>query len=193
MRVITAPHPTLRMTAKPVGAASPKVEQFLSKLGETLVNHTNPQGVGLAAPQVDKSIQIFSTYLPINESDDDNTPHRLRFFINPTITDHSKTRTFGPDKKNPILEGCLSIPGIYGPIPRFEWVTFSYLELHNNELHTKTEKFNAFAARVMLHEFDHLKGVLFTDYSLQHDLPIYQEKENSQDLIEIDKKHVEYL
>ena len=94
--------------------------------------------------------------------------------------------TFGPDKKEPTLEGCLSIPGLYGPIPRWEDIKLEFQEVIEDELRTRTETFTDFAARVVQHEEDHLNGVLFVDYTEKFDLPLYKEDTRTNELITLE-------
>lgn len=185
--IVTVPNTTLRQPSLNV-QIDKKTLQFALDLQETLVHKDNPKGVGLSAPQLGKNWNMFVTLLS-TEGDEDPTPSDLRLYINPVITSTSKKTTFGPDKDEPILEGCLSIPGIYGPVPRFEWVQLEYWEPDGNELVKKEGKFSGFLARVIQHEHDHLLGRLFTDYSLGYDLPLYRFK--GKEAIEIDKQIIE--
>jgi peptide deformylase len=142
------------------------------------MNHTNPRGVGLSAPQLGKNWNLFVTWLNA-DPDKDATPQDLRVFINPKITNVSQQVTFGEDKDDPILEGCLSIPQLYGPVPRHEWIEIRYDTLENDDIRQKEERFESFMARVVQHEYDHLEGVLFTDYSLKYELPVYEHRGKS--------------
>lgn len=186
MNIITIPHPTLRKKAQEITILDKKMVKMIGNLGDTLINKDNPKGVGLAFPQVDKLFRVFVTYLNDGERDDKN--NKLITFINPVITNHSQKITLGPDKKDPILEGCLSMPGIYGPVPRWEWVEVEYQEIEKSEktarLKSEKGRFEGFHARVIQHELDHLEGILFTDHSLRYDLPVYQEK--GKKFVEID-------
>lgn len=182
MQIITIPHQTLRSQTQEVVEVDKKLKQFLSDLESTLFKKDNPKGVGLAAPQVDRRLRIFTTQLPTNE--DPKGLSVLRSYINPKILDHSEKLVFGPNKKEPRLEGCLSIPQIYGPVPRWEWLELEYQVLSGDELVSKKEHFADFAARVVQHEYDHLFGKLFIDYTLTYDLPLYQEDEN-EDLVSL--------
>lgn len=175
MKIISAPHPTLRNVATEVKVVDKKLISFIKELEQTLKNKDNPKGVGLAAPQVDKKLRIFTTQFAKNDQFDDSEALEIRHYLNPVITKHSGKQTFGQDKKNPQLEGCLSIPRLYGPVPRWEWVELGYSVLEGDVLKEKTEKFVDFEARVIQHETDHLNGILFTDYILEYDLPIYFE------------------
>ena len=136
---------------------------------------------------------MFATFLNFDQSENDEALPTLAVYINPEIVTHSDQLTLGPDKKHPTLEGCLSIPGLYGPVPRWTEITLSYQELVEEKLIDRTQTFDNFAARVVQHEVDHLNGILFTDYSLQYDLPVYQENKKTDTLDEIDPKALEGL
>ena len=164
-----------------------KLTTFVDTLGETLVKHENPKGVGLSAPQIGKNWNVFVTLLP-PELREEALPQDLRTFINPKIIGVSNEMTFGEGREDPILEGCLSIPDIYGPVPRHFWVEMEYDVITSDGFRKRQEKFEGFFARVIQHEYDHLRGVLFTDYSLQHDLPIYEFRKKK--MIEIDKSFI---
>ncbi len=163
-KIIEIPHETLRKVAKPVTNVDKKFIKLVSELEETLRQKRNPRGVGLAAPQIDTSQRFFC----LNVSN-------LQTYINPLITKTSKNKTFGPDPEDPIMEGCLSMPDLYGPVPRFYWVEAEFQVLEDGKLVDKTARFESFEARVFQHELDHLNGVLFTDYALEYDLPVYKE------------------
>lgn len=182
MKIITIPHPTLREVAQEVKTVDKKLVQFIAEMEETLAATVKPKGVGLAAPQVDRLKRIFTLNLDRNEKQDS-----LRSLINPVIVQHSAAQNFGPDKEDPYLEGCLSIPGIYGPVPRWEWIEVEFQVIDSDKLVTKNEAFSDFAARVVQHEMDHLDGILFTDYSLEFDLPLYVENKKTKKMEEIDK------
>ena len=179
--IIHVPNQVLRTKSEPVSSITQEIAQFINSLGKTLQKTSNPKGVGLAAPQVARSLRIFST----------NLENNLRIFINPVFIDKSTKQTFGENPKDPIYEGCLSIPGLYGPVPRFEWVVCQYNVIKNGSLKQETARFEAYEARVMQHELDHLDGILFTDYSLQFDLPVYQEVDANKPYREIDKTILE--
>ncbi|MBW7955812.1 peptide deformylase [Patescibacteria group bacterium] len=180
MKIITIPHSTLRQVAQPVTTVDKKLLSFIEELGNTLLKKDNPKGVGLAAPQVNEAQRLFATLLPLSGKRGDGEPV-LRVFINPVFTDVSEELTFGENPEEPILEGCLSIPEIYGPVPRHQWVEVAYEELVGTELRPGKERFEAYAARVMQHEYDHLDGRLFIDYSAELDLPLYKERGKKMD------------
>jgi len=177
MKIITAPHPTLRLKAQEVKTFDRKFWQFLQDLEDTLVTQEAPKGVGLAAPQVNKSWQVFVAILAAKDN-------KSTFFINPRITAHSKDKILGLSNGEERFEGCLSVPKIYGPVPRYTWVEVEYLTFNPAKsksgkilpLRKKKEKFTDFDARVIQHEYDHLNGVLFFDHSQKEALPLFVEK-----------------
>jgi peptide deformylase len=191
VKIITVPHPSLRTVADPITVVDKKLKQLLRDLGKTLIETADPPGVGLAAPQVAVKRRLFATYLPEDESKD--SPQHLRVIINPSILDFSDKVIFGPKKDEQRLEGCLSIPHIYGPVPRWQWVEYAFQELVEDELVERRERFADFDARVMQHEYDHLDGILFTDYALKYDLPIFKENPKTEKMEEIDKSVLELL
>lgn len=172
--ILTVPQEILRKISVDV-IFDKKTLELSRELADTLFAKNNPKGVGLSAPQIGKNKRMFVTWLA-PDPEDDPTPENLEVFINPVIIGQSKEVTFGPDKDDPILEGCLSIPTLYGPVPRYEWVEVQYQTLEGNlgSPISREQCFTGFAARVIQHEFDHLEGILFTDYSLKHDLPVYE-------------------
>ena len=135
------------------------LEKLLADMWETMYNSN---GVGLAAPQINKSVRIFtmdSEQIFTNDEDGDtddylDKPGFKGTFINPQIIELDGELW----KYN---EGCLSIPRIREDILRHETVTLSYVD-ENFLSHTKT--FNGITARVILHEYDHLEGKLFIDH-----------------------------
>lgn len=184
MKIITIPHPTLRETATEITQVDEQLIKFVEELEKTLAESKNPHGVGLAATQVDKLLRVFATNL------NDQTLH----FINPVIIKACKRKkVLGVDPKDPDLEGCLSMPGLYGPVPRHRWVELEYQTLENGQLHDHKERFDDFHARVIQHELDHLNGVLFTDYSLENDLPVYRQSDDGKRMVEVDKELIKII
>lgn len=181
MAIITIPHPTLRVTADPVAKVDKKILQVIQELEHTLTH--NDKGVGLAAVQIDQPVRIFSTYL--SDQGDREENRRFRTFINPEITATYGETNLGDDEESTPLEGCLSIPDFYGPVPRFYKIKVAFQTWENGQLLDQEEEFEDFYARVVQHELDHLNGVLFIDYSLEFDLPIYKENKKSGKLEEI--------
>lgn len=179
--IIHVPHEVLRKEVPLVDEYSLALQEFVKNLGFTLEKTTNPKGVGLAAPQVAQELRVFATLLE----------KKPKIFINPRFTKTSKDSILGSKEDEPIYEGCLSIPGLYGPVPRHSWVECEYETILNDTLTTTAETFHGYEARVMQHELDHLDGVLFTDYSLEYDLPVFQEIPGKKKYQEIDRSILE--
>lgn len=112
------------------------------------------EGVGLAAPQIGKSLRIFV----VDASEmDKNNPELQNFkkvFINPIIL-----KKFG--EETTFNEGCLSLPGIREDITRPDNITISY---YDENLNLHEENFSGIKSRIIQHEYDHLEGILFIDY-----------------------------
>lgn len=183
MEIIVAPHPTLRLVANRVEKFDKRLLKFVARLEKQLLRKKNPEGVGLAAPQVNKAWQIF-IMRHVQEQQDQNDQYsekkqnqeknqdQLTAFINPMIIDHSKNKTLLKAPEH--FEGCLSVPEIYGPVPRWDWLTVKYQSFNKaGQIEERTEKYQGFLARIIQHEYDHLQGILFTDHLLEHDLPAY--------------------
>jgi peptide deformylase len=151
--------PVLRAVAKEITPGYSNLEKLISDMWETLYASN---GVGLAAPQVNKDIRLFivdSVQLFANQEEEDkgkypDEPGRKQVFINAKI----KNLDGNPWSYN---EGCLSIPKIREDITRPETVTIEYLD-ENFLPHAET--FNGITARIIQHEYDHIEGKLFIDY-----------------------------
>lgn len=121
-------------------------------------------GVGLAAPQVGKSIRLFIVDAsPFAEEEPENEEEAQNFeilknfkkvFINPIIEEER-------GKKWAFSEGCLSIPGIREEVIRENIVKISYFD---EEWNFHEEEYTGVAARIIQHEYDHIEGILFTDH-----------------------------
>ena len=151
LQVAQLGHPSLRQKAKPVkNIKDPKIQMLIDDLIATAMD---VNGVGIAAPQVYESVRIFIVASHPNP----RYPHAPHMeptaMINPKILTHSK-------KKVKDWEGCLSIPGIRGLIPRYTEVTVAYTDRLDKK-HKQT--FTDFIARIIQHENDHLDGILFLD------------------------------
>ena len=142
--------PVLRKTAVEVDLNDPTLKTFVADLYETMYN---ADGVGLAAPQVGKSVRVFVVdSTPYKEIYPDHVPFKGAF-INPTITDR-----FGQDV--PFAEGCLSLPKINEEVIRKSDIHITYYD-ENGEFHDCD--INGVLARIIQHEYDHLEGKVFTD------------------------------
>jgi len=142
--------PVLRKVAREVEEGEEGLEEFLKKLWKTMYHS---DGIGLAAPQVGKSIRIFVIDGTPMEEEDPSVKDFKKTFINPTIVERT-----GDDKV--FEEGCLSIPNIREQIVRPEKVR---IQFYDREFNFHDETHEGIAARIIQHEYDHLEGVLFTD------------------------------
>ncbi len=117
-------------------------------------------GVGLAAPQIGISQRMAVIWIPAEvEEQPDGTlvelePEQNYVLINPEVVKHS-------DKEELGQEGCLSLPGRYGDVPRYTWVTVDYFDLNGKR--QRIRKANGLLGRALQHEIDHLDGILFTE------------------------------
>ncbi len=151
--------PVLRTVAKDITPDYANLEKLIADMWETLYASN---GVGLAAPQVNKDIRLFivdSEQLFANQEEEDkgkypDEPGRKQVFINAKII----TLDGEPWSYN---EGCLSIPKIREDVERPESVTIDYVD-ENFVAHSET--FNGITARIIQHEYDHIEGKLFIDY-----------------------------
>lgn len=161
-RIIQSGNPLLRTKSQPVASVDKKTLTIIKDLKDTLAVQKEPEGVGLAAPQIGKNVQIFVCgYKSFN-----------RTVINPKILSIKET----PEKKKKksgkeILEGCLSLPFYYGPLKRADEVTLEYMDETGKKI---TEVFKDFNAQIILHEVDHLNGVLFIDHLIREQKPLYK-------------------
>ena len=145
--IFTEPQEILHKPAQPVSSITPEVLNLVSSMTETM---RNAQGIGIAAPQVGSSLAICVIEL-IDEEDPESSIH-LTVLINPRITWKSKRLVS-------IEEGCLSLPGIEGPVLRPDRVRVKAKNLDDDVIEIEAE---GMFARALQHEIDHLRGVLFT-------------------------------
>ncbi|MBT9392029.1 peptide deformylase [Hymenobacter sp. NST-14] len=155
--------PVLKTLAKPLPAEYPaaELELIIANMFETMYH---AHGVGLAAPQIGKSIRLFVIdSAPMLDEDEDGNPivdvptdaPVKRAFINPVMVSET-------GEEWAFEEGCLSIPGIREKVVRHGTIVLRY-EDEQRQVHEET--FTGLTARVIQHEYDHLEGVLFTDYA----------------------------
>jgi peptide deformylase len=155
--------PILKKEAEEIKSDYPGLKDLIEDMFETMYN---ANGVGLAAPQIAKSIRVFIVdTAPFSERGDDEDDflteeeraqlsNLKKVFINPIILEES-------GDKWPFNEGCLSIPGINEDVMRQRDLVIEYYD-ENFEL--KEETYTGLAARVIQHEYDHIEGILFTDH-----------------------------
>ncbi|HVK97356.1 MAG TPA: peptide deformylase [Flavisolibacter sp.] len=159
--IVAYGHPVLRQVAKDIDESYPNLQQLIENMWETMYASN---GVGLAAPQINKDIRLFvvdSEQIFSNMDEEDkkeiqypDAPGIKKVFINAHIVEEA-----GDDW--PYNEGCLSIPKIREDVNRAEEVTIDYLDEYFQQ---HRETFNGITARVILHEYDHIDGKLFIDH-----------------------------
>ena len=151
--------PILRKVCSDISADYPALDKLITDMWETMYNSN---GVGLAAPQINKDIRLFvidSEQIFANKDEDDDLdfpddPGFKGVFINAHIKELN-------GEEWSYNEGCLSIPKIREDVYREEEVVLEYDDENFNH-HVKT--FNGITARVILHEYDHIDGKLFIDH-----------------------------
>ena len=145
LEIIHYPHPTLRYVSRPLKRVDAELKEMVAEMFDLMYEH---DGIGLAANQVDLPYRLFVC----NPSGDPDKKESEHVFINPVILKGS-----GQHERE---EGCLSIPGVYGPVVRKEKITVQAYNLAGEEI---TGELDGLFARVVQHETDHLDGRLFID------------------------------
>lgn len=161
--VVCVPNSVLTTPANEVVVFDKKLKLLVSQMRQTLVQTSNPKGVGLAAPQIGEPFQIFITR-PSEKS-------QIRVFINTKIIKRSDDETDGVPERENKLEGCLSIPKIWGKVKRARTLTLRYQD-EKGKRHE--EQFEGFLATIIQHETDHVNGILFTQKVLEQKGKLYQ-------------------
>jgi peptide deformylase len=149
--IIPFGHPILRKRAEDISQDYPELDRLIEDMYETMYN---AKGVGIAAPQIGKSIRLF--IVDGSPIEDDTLDMRTfkKVFINPVVLAEDGDE-WGYD------EGCLSIPDVIEEVYRQEEVRIRYFD-RNWQPHEET--YFGIQARIIQHEYDHLEGVLFTDH-----------------------------
>lgn len=137
--------------------------QIANELRETLLS--TGTAIGLAATQINRPYRVIAFRLPADRSEDKITCIPLTIAFNPTIDD------FHQSSENNVvegLEGCLSLPGLMGRVPRFNTITYSFIDGETGERVRRTVSGNH--SRLIQHELDHLDGMTYvqrmTDMSM---------------------------
>lgn len=157
--VVAYGHPVLRKMCEDIDAKYPELEKLVADMWETMYNSN---GVGLAAPQINRPIRLFvvdTEQIVENFDDEDKKEFPNEKPIKQTFINAHKIEETGDEW--PYNEGCLSIPKIREDVYRGEKVKLRYMDEKFNE-HEK--EFDGITARVILHEYDHIDGKLFIDY-----------------------------
>ncbi len=175
MKILHVPNSILTTPVKQVTSIDKKLLKIIAEMIATLKIQKDPEGGGLAAPQVGIPLQLFVI-----------RPKKVKkanVFINPEFVGEKKKEEERKKKEEDIrkeendeakLEGCLSIPRIWGQVDRNPQVDIKY---QNEKGETVQKHFSGFEAVVIQHEMDHLQGILFTQRVLEQNGKLYKEEE----------------
>ncbi len=172
--LVIVPNPVLVNKSEKVKHFDAKLFGIIKGMTETLLATTDPVGVGLAAPQVGLPLQIFQMK--------PSTKAKVTTYVNPKILDESKDQDVPnfsnsakieakKPKKGKLLEGCLSVPNIWGHVTRKKEVKLSW---QDEKGHHHEKLFTGFSAVIVQHEMDHLQGVLFTKHVMAQNEKLYK-------------------
>lgn len=161
MKILTFPDPKLREVSQPVKTFGPEIKKLSEDMIETMYE---ANGIGLAAPQVGELVRM----VVIDTRSKDDKGRRYKYeemtdlesavpqpliLINPEIIKGEGKTTFD--------EGCLSVPGYYETVERFDYIEMKAFDVNGKEFVVKTD---GLLAICMQHEVDHLEGTLFLDH-----------------------------
>lgn len=162
--IVRAPNTVLNSPAQTITSFDKRLWQLVKELKDTLTKTHNPRGVGLAAPQIGEPWRVFVTR-PSEKS-------KIRVFINPEILKSSEKLTDGVPGRENKLEGCLSVPKIWGLVKRANSLKLKYQD-ETGARHK--EEFIGFMATIIQHETDHTNGILYTQRVLEQKGKLYKE------------------
>ena len=152
--IISLPNPHLRQKSQRIGVVSPEIRQIVDDMKAATIDwdesRAHEVGVALAAVQIDQLYRI----VIVRDDYNDKENRHFTVFINPEIT-----KLEGEIKSD--FEGCLSVPNVYGKVPRHTKVRVKALNLDGREFRVTAEDF---LARIFQHEIDHTKGIVFIDH-----------------------------
>ena len=152
--IIYLPNPHLREKSKRVGVITDQIRRIVDEMQSATIDwdlsRDHEVGVALAAVQIDRLYKI----VIVRNNYDDKNDHSFTVFINPEITKFE-----GEVIED--FEGCLSVPNIYGKVPRHSQVRVKALDLDGKEFRVNAE---GFLARIFQHEIDHTNGIVFIDH-----------------------------
>ena len=152
--IIALPNPHLRQKSQRIGLITPEIRQIVDDMKAATLDwdasRAHEVGVALAAVQIDRLYRI----VIVRDDYNDKQNKDFTVFINPEIT--KRDGEIVAD-----FEGCLSVPNVYGKVPRHTKVRVKALDLEGREFRVTAE---GFLARIFQHEIDHNKGVVFIDH-----------------------------
>lgn len=149
--IYTYGQPVLRKVAEDIPLDYPDLQELIQNMFET---NTASDGVGLAAPQIGKSIRVVVVDLDVLSDTFPEYKDYRHAFINGHILEYDDSET------ETLEEGCLSLPGVHESVTRAKRI---YVKWYDENLVEHEEWIDGYLARVIQHEFDHLEGRVFTD------------------------------
>lgn len=162
MKIITAPNPILNKKSSLII----NINSQIKSLADLLITSLSDKGIGLAAPQIGENKTIFIISLP---------KEKPQVFINPSILEHSRKKQYFSleEPSQPFLEGCLSLPHLYGTVKRWPRITAQWLDLKGKK---NQQELVGLKSIVFQHELDHLRGKLFPQRIAKEGGELYQER-----------------
>jgi len=148
--IVAYGHPILRRISQEIDEDYPDLTQLIEDMFETMYSS---EGVGLAAPQVNRSIRLFMVDASPFADENPELENFRKVFINPYIIDEE-------GEEWPFKEGCLSIPEIREEVIRKPKIRIEY---YDKEFNFHEETYEGIPARIIQHEYDHLEGIMFVD------------------------------
>ena len=167
LEIVKAPNSVLSQKAKRIVKVDKAVSRLIAGMIESMESARDPIGVGLAAPQVGKSLRLFIAK-PSKKS-------KNLVFINPQIVKKIKKEKNPKKEEHKKLEGCLSLLNIWGEVKRFDSIWVSYLDVAGNK---HNRRFDGFMATILQHEIDHLDGILFPKKVLEQKGTLYKSEKD---------------
>jgi peptide deformylase len=178
--IIALPNPHLRQKSKRVGIITDEIKQIVRDMQAATIDwdqsRAHEVGVALAAVQIDRLYKIVIVRNDYNDKEN----HEFTVFINPEIT-----KLEGEVKAD--FEGCLSVPNVYGKVPRHTKVKVKALDVNGKQFRVTAE---GFLARIFQHEIDHCNGLVFIDH-IKHDPEAFFRLDDEGKLQPLDYKDVE--
>jgi peptide deformylase len=146
--VLKMGHPVLRQVALPVERFDQEIESLVADMDDTM---RSLDGAGIAAPQIGVSLRVVIFEVQENPRYPHVAPVPYTVLVNPELTPLG-------DEEDEGWEGCLSVPGMRGLVPRFHKLRYRGFDVHGAPIDRTVEGFHA---RVVQHEVDHLDGILY--------------------------------
>jgi len=176
--IVKSGESVLRKKSKKVGKLDKKILSLIEDLKDTLDAQLEPEGVGLAAPQIGKNARIFVM----------KPEEKIHVVINPEVIstwkDPKKTKgsTVKIKRNKKIMEGCLSLPNYYTPLDRNYGIKIKYT---NESGKSVEEVYEGIDAQIVQHEIDHLNGTLFIDRLLEQKKKLYEYQDGEWEEVEL--------